>query len=161
MAETPYFKFRLPPDVLASLNELAASNGGNNTLALKEAISLARDTVEAAGRTNADDLSAEEWALLGHLGDPTDIAMAEEVPSRDWSHTIALSLAQMHEGKPILLPSHRDELRAAQRLAKKIAAWGSIRGYALMCALRYFWRHQDAGITACASPEIWMTPTAK
>lgn len=163
MAETPYFKFRLPPDVLEALNALAASNGGNNTLALKEAVTLVRAATEAAGRTNADELSREEWMLLGHTGDPTDIDMGDEedAPARDWSQVIALSLAQMYEGKPVLLPSQREEIRAAQKLAKKVGAWGPIRGYALMCALRYFWRHQEAGIAACASPEIWMTPTAK
>ena len=33
--------------------------------------------------------------------------------------------------------------------------------YALMAALRYFWRTSDAGIGACVAPEVWLTPTAK
>jgi hypothetical protein len=163
MAETPYFKFRLPPDVLADLNALAASNGGNNTLALKEAVTLMRVATEAAGRENAEELTAEQWTLLGHTGDPTDIDMGDEegAPARDWSQVIALSLSQMHEGRAIMLDSHKMERHRAGKLAIKIQGWGPIRGYALMCALRYFWRHQEAGIAACASPEIWMTPTAK
>ncbi len=162
MAETPYFKFRLPPNVMADLNALAASNGGNNSLALKESVTLMRAATEAAARQNADELSTEEWTLLGHTGDPTDIDVLElDDPARDWSQVIALSLEQMHEGKPLLLPSHKEEQKAAVKLARKVRSFGPIRGYALMSALRYFWRHQEAGIAACASPEIWMTPTAR
>lgn len=165
MAETPYFKFRLPPNTLADLNALAASNGGNNSLALKEAVAYWRDAVEVAAKQNADDLSRDEWTLLGHTGDPSDCDLPDEANEgslcRDWAHLIAIELSTMYDGRLLMLPSHKEEERAAKKLAKKIAGWGIIRGYALMSALRYFWRHQEAGITACALPEIWMTPTAR
>lgn len=158
-------QFRLSPYILGELDALAANNSaerGERTTALREIIVLARVLVEAAGRENADALDTAEWTLLGHTGDPADNEVFGEDPTpRDWSHTIALSLAQLHEGRPLLLASQREEQKAAQRLAKKISKWGVLRGYALMCALRYFWRHQEAGIMSCAAPEIWLTPTAK
>lgn len=164
MAETPYFKFRLPPDVLADLNALAASNGGNNTLALKESLTQMRAAVEEAARLNADELSREDWIRLGHLNDPDpfgDLIDGEPSLGRDWSQSLAMELTGMWEGKDTTLPLHRAEAKECAKLAKRIASWGRLRGYSLMCALRYFWRHQEAGIAACASPEIWMTPTAK
>jgi hypothetical protein len=165
VAETPYFKFRLPPGVLADLNALAASNGGNNTLALKEAVAYWRAEAERAARLNAAALTAEEWTLLGHLGDPSDYDLPDDVcpdaTCRDWAMILATGLAQMYDGRPVLLPSHKAERKAAAGLARKVAGWGIARGYALMAALRYFWRHPEAGIGACASPEIWLTPTAR
>lgn len=165
MAETPWSKFRLAPDTLAALDALAASNGGNRSQALREAVAYWQANVEAAGRANADALTAEEWTLLGHTGDPGDYEHLYEVdqgsPCRDWACLLAIGLSQMHGGRAVVLPSHVVEQKAAKKLAKKIGGWGITRGYALMAALRYFWRHPEAGIAACESPEIWMTPTAK
>jgi hypothetical protein len=161
---TPITPLRLGPDTLADLDALAASNGGIRTTAVKEAVAYWRAAVEAAGRANADALTAEAWTLLGHTGDPGDLDLPDDVcPDfccRDWAFLLAAELSQVYDGRP-LLPAHRDEQKAAKRLAKKIAGWGITRGYALMAALRYFWRHPEAGIMACAAPEVWMTPEAR
>jgi len=165
MAETPYSKFRLSTDTLADLDALASSNGGNRSQAIRESVAYWRRLVEAAGRDNADALSPEEWTLLAHTGDPSDMEIPGDdeagIAARDWCGWLATSLAQMHEGREVVLPSHREEARAAKKLAKKIAGWGVVRGYALYAALRYFWRRSEAGIAACAAPEVWMTPTAR
>ena len=52
-----------------------------------------------------------------------------------------------------------EERTNLKKLAKKLAGWGIVRGFALMATLRYFWRTPEAGIAACAAPEVWMTPT--
>ncbi len=164
MPETPYSKFRLGTDTLADLDALAASNGGNRSQAIREAVAYWRQAVEAAGRENADELTAEEWALLGHSqvgSDDLDEVLEDRPVAQDWSLRIAQELIGTHEGKPILLKSQQEEARAAKKLAKKIAGWGVVRGYALYAALRYFWRRPEAGIAACAAPEVWMTPTAR
>lgn len=158
-------QFRLSAESLADLDALAASNGGTRTPALREAIAYWRRIVEEAGRTNADALSPEEWTLLAHTGDPSDMEIPGDdeagAAARDWCVWLATSLAQMHDGREVVLQSHRDEARAARKLAKKIAGWGIVRGYALYAALRYFWRRPEAGIAACAAPEVWMTPVAR
>lgn len=165
MAETPYSKFRLSETTLADVDALAAPNGGNRSQAIRESVAYWRRLVEEAGRTNADALSPEEWTLLVHTGDPSDMDIPDDdeagAAARDWCVWLATSLAQMHDGREVVLPSHRDEARAAKKLAKKIAGWGIVRGYALYAALRYFWRRPEAGIAACAAPEVWMTLTAR
>lgn len=164
MAETPYSKFRLGEETLADLDAVAASNGGNRSQAIRESVSYWRTIVEQAGRLNAYELSREEWTLLGHTqvgSDDLDEIIEDRPTAQDWSARIAQELAGMHEGREVLLPSHRDEQRAAKKLAKKVSGWGVVRGYALFAALRYFWRRPEAGITACAAPEVWMTPTAR
>lgn len=164
MAETPYSKFRLGADTLADLDALAASNGGNRSQAIRESVAYWRRMVEAAGRENADALTPEEWTLLGHSqvgSDDLDEVLEERPIAQDWSVRIAQELIGTHDGRPILLKSQQEEVRAAKRLAKKIAGWGVVRGYALYAALRYFWRRPEAGIAACAAPEVWMTPVAR
>ncbi len=165
MATTP-IQFRLPPDTLADLAALAGSNGGNLTTAVKEAAAQWHAAVEEAGRLNADELSAEDWHRLAHLNDPDPLSglMEDEdfTPrSADWSKWLAAELVGMWEGKGLILPSHKTESRACKQLAKQVAEMGRVRGYALMAALRYFWKTPDAGIMACAAPEVWLTPTAK
>lgn len=164
MPETPYSKFRLGDHTLTDLDALAASNGGNRSAAIRDAVAYWRAEVERAGRLNAEQLSDAEWELLGHTGDPGDYDLLDSAnegsPCRDWAYLIATSLVQMHEGRAVLLASHREEQRAAKKLAAKIGKWGIIRGYALMAALRYFWRDPSARIQSCSLPEIWLTPTA-
>lgn len=164
MPETPYYKFRLPPDTLDQLNALAASNGGNNTLALKEAVAQWHALVAEAGRTNAEELSREDWHRLAHLNDPDpfgDLIDGSPALSRDWSQMLAQELVGMWEGREVVLPAHKTEVKECRVLARRVAALGRVRGYALMAALRYFWREPSAGIEACAAPEVWLTPTAK
>lgn len=157
-------QFRLSAKSLADLDALAASNGGVRTPALRDAIAYWRSLVEAAGRENAEHLTVEEWTLLGHAGQP-DVWGAdlddESAPAPDWSKRIAVELATMFDGRPLVLPSQREEAKLAKRLARKVGDWGVVRGYALMAALRYFWGRPEAGIAACAAPEVWMTPTAR
>lgn len=164
MAETPYAKYRLSPATLADVSALAAS-AGSHSQAIREAVAYWREAVETAGRENGKSLTPEEWTLLGHIGNPTDFDLPDEdCPTpccRDWATLIGLNLVGMFEGRPILLKSQKEEQSAAKKLAKKIANWSLVRGYALMAALRYFWTHQEAGISACASPEIWLTPDVK
>lgn len=156
---------RLPDDSLAALASLAASNGGNLTVAVKEAAAQFRALVEDAGRANADELSAEDWTRLAHLNDPSSEVeeLLDEVPTyeTDWSRRLAAELVGTWEGRGTTLPLHRAEAKACRALAKRVATLGRLRGYALMCALRYFWRHPGAGIGACAAPEVWLAPTAR
>lgn len=165
MASTPYAKFRLGADTLADLDALAASNGGNRSQALREAIAYWRMAVEEAGRRNAAELTAEEWTLLGHLNDPDPFSrLAEDddpLPAPDWSRLLALELTGTWEGRPAVAPYHLAERDATRKLARKVNSWGPVRGYALMAALRYFWRSPEAGIMACAAPEVWLAPTAR
>lgn len=168
MAGVTPSQFRLGPDTLADLDALAASNGGQRTTAVKEAAAQFRALVDDAGRANADELSRDEWVMLGHLNDPDPFAGLdlgdgpEPSYARDWSAYLAQELATIHDGRPVpLLESQKDELRAAQKLARKIRQWGRLRGFALMAALRHFWREPTAGIESCRAPEVWLTPTAK
>jgi hypothetical protein len=163
---TPLTKFRLDPVTLDAVAALAASNGGNATTAVKEAACQWHAAVAEAGRQNADELSVEDWHRLAHLNDPDPFAglVESDALSRhgtDWSNDLAMQLVGMWEGKPIVLPAHKTESRECAKLAKRVAALGRVRGYALMAALRYFWRTPDAGIEACRAPEVWLTPTAK
>lgn len=177
MPETPYAKFRLGEETMADLDALAASNGGTRSTALREAVSYWRRLVEEAGRENAEELTVEEWTILGHtqvgVDDLAEILMEEsgvdrgrgrpvaDTTVRDWSVRIAQEVLGSFEGRPVVLPIHAAEKKIAKKLAKKIAEWGIVRGFALYAALRYFWRHPEAGIAACAAPEVWMTPTAR
>lgn len=166
MAETPWSKFRLSADTLADLDALAASNGGNRSQALREAVGQFRALVEAAGRANAEELSEEDWHRLAHLNDPDPFGGLEDddgpsVFARDWSQFLAAELVGMWEGRALGLPAHKSEAEECRALAGRIAELGAMRGYALMCALRYFWREPSAGIVACAAPELWLAPTAK
>ena len=164
MPETPYSKFRLGQETLADLDAIAASNGGNRSQGIREAVAYWRLLIEQAGRENADALTAEEWTLLGHSqvgSDDLDEVIEDRSTAQDWSLRIAHELIGTHEGREVVLQSHKDEARAAKKLAKKISGWGVVRGYALFAALRYFWRRPEAGIAACAAPEVWMTPTAR
>lgn len=164
MPETPYSKFRLSEATLADLDALAASNGGNRSQAIRESVAYWRKLVEDAARENADDLTAEEWALLAHaqIGqDDLDEVLEDRDAAQNWPQRIAMELAGAWEGREAILRSHVDERRESKRLARKIARWPLVRGYAIFAALRYFWRRPEAGIAACAAPEVWMTPTAR
>lgn len=167
MPETPWSKFRLSDDYLALLDELAASNGGNRSAALREAILYWHRLVAEAGRQNAEDLAADDWTRLAHLNDPDplppDVEMGDEPIAVDWSARLAHEIVGMWEGRPVVLDLHRQERDACRELARRIAGWGPVRGYALFAALRYFWRHQDAGVGGGEwwAPEVWMTPTAR
>jgi hypothetical protein len=163
VAETPYFKFRLPADVLADLNALAASNGGNNTTAVKESVQYWRVAVEHAAGENARALKPAEWAALAHLNDPDP--WPEGVGPADgpvcWSARLAHELEGQWEGRACVLPEHRKERAACRKLAEKIRLWDLARGYALFAALRHFWRHPDSGVGGGEwwHPEVFMTPT--
>lgn len=161
MAETPYSKFRLSPDQNHLLDCLAAS-AGNRSAALREAVIGWHQAVDAAGRQNAADLTPAEWTLLGHTNDPAITAdhYSDRASMPDWSRVLAREMVDMYEGRPALTTGGKSDAKAAAKLARKIADWGPIRGYALMSALRYFWRWPEAGITVCTSPDLWLTPTA-
>jgi hypothetical protein len=164
VAETPYYKFRLPADVVADMNSLAASNGGNNTTAVKESVQYWRVAVEHAAADNARELKPAEWELLAHLNDPADVA--EELTGGRavyWSARLAHELEGQWEGRATVLPEHKRERAACRKLAEKIRLWDLARGYALFAALRHFWRHPDSGVGGGGwwAPEVWMTPTAK
>lgn len=165
MAETPWSKFRLGVGTLAALDALAASNGGNRSAALREAVGQWRAAVEAAARANAEELSREDWTRLAHLNDPDPFGglLDDDPPThgRDWSAYLAAELIGAWEGRPVVLPAHKAERRESAGLAKRVAAMGRVRGYALMAALRYFWKNPEAGITSCSAPEVWLTPTAR
>lgn len=166
MAETKPIQFRLDPHTVEALAGLAASNGGNLTAAAKEAAAQFAAAVAEAGALNAAELSADDWTRLAHTNGPDPFSGLEldDVPSphgRDWSQYLAAELLGMYEGRPAVLPGHKIEAEAARELASRVAGLGRVRGYALMCALRYFWRTPDAGIVACAEPAVWLTPTAK
>lgn len=159
MAETPYLKFRLGPDTLADAAALAAS-AGNLSQAVRECIAYWHRATAEAARLNADELTREEWHLLAHTGTPALDGDEDGGRYPDWSHVLALELVGVWEGRPVLLPSHKEEKKAAEKLARKIGGWGPVRGYALMAALRWFWSHKDTA-DAWWHPEVWLTPEAK
>lgn len=159
-------QFRLGPDTLADLDALAASNGGQRTTAVKEAAAQFRRLVEAAGRVNAEEFTAEDWVRLGLLNDPdptgglVEVDQAGSPHDRDWSRWFAAALVGTWEGRDTTLPVHKAEAKACRVLARRVAGIGRLRGYALMSALRYFWRSPGAVIESCAAPEVWMTPAS-
>lgn len=152
----PPLQFRLGPDTLHDLDSLASS-AGTRTQAVRESVAYWYSEVAAAARANADDLSRDEWHLLAHTGTPSLDTDEDGGRYPDWSRVLAMELVGMWEGRPLALPSHKEDKRASERLAKKIADWGPTRGYALMSAIRWLWSHQDTA-DAWWHPEIWLTP---
>ncbi|MBX9679659.1 MAG: hypothetical protein K2X38_12925 [Gemmataceae bacterium] len=156
--------FRLSDAVVEAIDDLAASPG-DKTRAVSEALLYWRTALEQAGRRNADEFSPEDWELLGHLGDPEDNLIGldddEEARAPHWPTILAVSLSQIHNGRAVILDSHKVEQAAARKLAKKIGALDVSRGYALYSALRYFWRSPDAGIEEAKNPELWLSAEAK
>lgn len=153
--------FRLPEDTLGQLAGLAASNGGVLTAALKEAAAQFRLLVEEAGKLNAEAFQPDDWVRLGHLNDPDPFGGVDVMPAGrhgvDWSAALAAELIGMWEGRDTSLPTYRQEASACRELARRVAALGRLRGYALMASLRYFWRSPEAGIDSCRSPEVWLS----
>jgi hypothetical protein len=165
VAETPYIKFRLGEHTLADLDALAAPAGGVRSAALREAIHYWRRLVEEAGRRNAEEFGRDDWVRLAHLNNPDMMPPEiedETASTRDWSQYLAADLCGMWNGKP-LLPIHRQEKKACDALARRIAGIGLVRGYAMYCALRHFWGPAlgTPGDGEWWHPETWMTPTAR
>lgn len=165
MAETPYVKFRLGEHTLADLDSLAAGRGGNRSAALRDAVHYWRRAVEDAGRANAAELSKDDWVRLAHLNRPDVPELDDEEGRRvvpDWSRILAMELLGMWEGKP-LLPVHRKEKAACEELARRVAALGPVRGYALYLCLSHFWGAAlgTPGDGEWWHPAAWMTPTAR
>lgn len=159
MAETEYAKFRLGHRTLADLDALAAS-AGTRTQALREAVAYWNLLVREAGERNAAELSRYDWARLAHLDRPDPWPSEgydedERASALDWSAILAESLVAMWEGKDLVLPAHQEEAIACRKLAKKIAGWGVVRGYALMACLRHFWAQEKHGAEWWL-PEVWM-----
>lgn len=159
--------FRLSDAHLALLDDLAASRGGVRSDALRDAITYWHRAVREAGAANAADLSSEDWNRLAHLNDPgpmEGLGDEDEGPlAIDWSARLAHELVGMWEGRAVVLPEHAAERVACRNLAKRIARWGAVRGYALWAALSYFWKTPSAGVGGGDwwHPATWMTPTAK
>lgn len=156
-------QFRLSDPILHLVDSLAASSGTRSD-AIRECVVYWHAATNAAGIENSEALSEEDWECLAHLNDPDPLAGIVEqrdTYSLDWSMRLAQELVGQWDGRSVVLPEHRAMRDRCRKLAARISMWGPIRGYALMAALRYFWRHADAGIVAAQSPEIWMTPTAK
>jgi hypothetical protein len=155
-----YTKFRFGGQTLADLAALAVS-AGSATQAAREAIAHWRRVVEAAGRQNAEALSEDDWARLGHLNDPSPLAWTwdedERAAARDWSKWLAAELTGAWEGRDVALPEHKAEAKAGRELARRVASWGPVRGYALFACLRAFWSRPDTP-EAWWRPEVWMTP---
>jgi len=167
VAATPVSKFRLPPATLEALDALAACNGGVRTSALKDAVAYWHAAVAEAGERNALDLAPDDWTRLAHLNDPGDPSWLDEEDAGprviDWSARLAHELAGMWEGRAVVLPEHKDERKACRELARRIAGWGMVRGYALWACLRHFWTHPESGVGGGDwwHPATWMTPTAR
>lgn len=166
MAETPVSKFRLSPVALDDLDALAAGRGGVRSAALRDAIRYWRRLVEDAGRENAREFSKDDWSLLANLNDPNimphGVEDDREPVAKDWGRHLAAELAGMWEGR-IVLPLHRAEVKATEKLAKRVAGIGFARGYALYLCLSHFW---GAALGAPGGgewwhPESWMAPAAK
>ena len=163
---TPYSQFRLGEHTLADLDALAAGLGGVRTAACRDAIHHWRRAVEEAGRLNAAELSRDDWVRLAHLNRPDvpevdgDDGGGRYAP--DWSRVLAVELVGMWEGKP-LLPLHRKEKAACEELARRVAALGPVRGYALYLCLSHFWGPAlgTPGDGEWWHPATWMTPTEK
>lgn len=163
MAETEATRFRLGEQHLSLLDSLAVSNGGVRAPALRDAIAYWHRLISEAGAQNVAELAPDDWVRLAHLNDPDPIPAGvdnEEPLAVDWSARLAHELVGMWEGRSITLPLHREEATACRELARRIAPWGSVRGYALFAALRHFWRAPE-GAAQWWQPEVWMTPVAR
>lgn len=164
MAETPYFKFRLQPHTVDDLAALAAGKGGVLSAAVRDAIHYWRRLVEDAGRENAREFSREEWSLLANTNDPNFLPPGveddREPVTRDWGQYLAMELAGMWDGR-IVLPLHRAEKKACEKLANRLAKLDLVRGYALYLCLSHFWGDTGRGDGEWWHVESWMTPTAK
>jgi hypothetical protein len=161
VAETPYAHFRLRPHTMGDLDALAAS-AGNRSAALREAVEQWHAAVAEAGRRNADELTREDWDRLAHINHPDPFAGLDGEAERvapDWSQVIALELVGMWEGRELILPAHREEAALCKRLARRIAGWGRVRGYALFACLRRFW--EGEAVAEWWDPAAWMTPDAR
>lgn len=155
----PPIQMRLNADTLTDLDSLAAS-AGTRTQAVRECVAYWHRATADAARSNADELTRDDWHMLAHTGTPSLDVGDDEGRYPDWSHMLAIELVGMYEGRPLLLPTQKAEAKAAEKLARKIGGWGAARGYALMCALRWFWAHKDTA-DAWWHPEVWLTPEAK
>lgn len=154
-----YTHFRLGEQTLAQLDALAAS-AGSRAQAVREAVAYWQALVREAGECNARELSLEDWARLGHIGQPD--VMPDEVRDegertsvRDWCTYLAVELHGQWEGRTLVLPYHREEAKACRALAKRIGGWGMVRGYALFACLRHFWRAEGTA-DGWWRPEVWM-----
>lgn len=158
MSDLSRLELRIPPDVTAIIDRLAephstslAGRGGGKTAGVIEAVRVFIAAAADAYEANIADFAAEDWALLAHSipdADPAALYEAAESYLTDWSQVIASELSDMHEGRALVLQSHKDEQAAAKKLAKRIAKIGPMRGWAMMDALRRFWQDKDA-------PETW------
>lgn len=163
MGETPYTHFRLRPHTLADLDALAAGLGGTRSAAVRDCVHQWYAAVWDAGTANAEEFGPDDWVRLAHLNRP-DVPGGDEedAAAPDWSGRLAAELVGMWEGKP-LLPMHRKEKAACEELARRVAAVGRVRGYALYLCLSHFWgpASPSAGTEEWWRPDVWLTPTAK
>ena len=157
MAETPLSKFRLRPATLNAIDVLATS-AGSRSEAVREAVHHWRAAVTDAAGRNAAELAGDEWALLAAACDPRvqaeECADIGEAP--DWSEVLARRLNALHSDRHVLLPSHRAEREAAGSLAQQVGAWGPVRGYALMAAIRWLWHHPRTEVAEWWRSEVWL-----
>lgn len=164
MAETPYLKFRLQPHTVDDLSALAVGKGGVLSAAVRDAIHYWRRLVEEAGQQNAAALSKDDWIRLAHTNDPNmmppGVEDDREPITRDWGRYFAMELTGMWGGK-IVLPLHKAEKKASEKLAKRLAGIGLVRGYALYLCLSHFWGDTGRGDGEWWHPESWLTPTSK
>jgi hypothetical protein len=142
---TPFSRFRLPEGILGELDALAAALGGVRTSAVKDAITYRHRPRADAGRANARDLSPEDWGILASITVPAGRKGNGKVT--DWARHLAAQLGAM-EGPD------------GQALARRVASWGLVRGYALYACLAHRQRRRGDDI-AWWSPAVWMTPTAR
>lgn len=157
-------QFRLSDAHLSLLDALAVAHGGVRTEAMRDAVAHWHRAVSEAGAVNAVELSPDDWERMAHLNDPGPVIPAEEddgPQAIDWSARLAYELTGAWEGRRVL-PAHEAERRACYALARRIARWGPVRGYALWMALRHFWANPSAGVGGGDwwHPETWMTPAA-
>lgn len=155
-----YTHFRLGERTLAQLDTLAAG-AGSRTQAVREATAYWTHLVRVAASINATELSEEDWVRLAHLNQPEplpgDLRDEEDrTATRDWSQWLAIELVGMWEGRSLALPYHQEEARACLALAKRIARWGTVRGYALFACLRWLWRQEEDTRAKWWTPEVWM-----
>lgn len=149
MAKKPV-NFRLSEQADAALDWLAQSitYGGepNRSAAVEEAVQHWQRLVAQAAADNASAFSREDWHLMAHACNGIGDEFGEGEPiARAWAPWIAQNLADMYEGRTVLLDSHREEQRAARALAKRVAKLDHVHGFALMDVLRWFWsRDVDA-----------------